>query len=102
METLLEKSLEHAPALAAMVAIVWFFLAFLTKLLAQHSQRTSEFIDTLKEIQLQNLEARNDSRAVIERNTTTQVNAATENMRNTEAIRDMTRALKDVKCLYKS
>lgn len=46
------KSLEHAPALAAMIIIVLAFLKFTKELLASHAKRTDEFITAVKDMHL--------------------------------------------------
>jgi hypothetical protein len=72
---LLNRSLEHAPALAAMVVIVVAFLKFTKALLASHATRTDEFISTVKQINQDNKDDRREHRDTLRDNT-----RATENM----------------------
>ena len=80
MEQILEKSFEHAPALVAIVAVVWIFAKVLLKLVEQ-------FVSTVKEINRENMEARMESRRVIDANT----KAALE---NTGAMYQMTEVMR--------
>lgn len=63
------KTFEHAPALAAIVLVVWLFLKFFRWMLESLAGRISEFVDAVKQIQLDNIEARKRSQEVIQENT---------------------------------
>lgn len=69
MEELLAKTFEHAPALAAMVVIVYFFLKFTKELLASHAKRTDEFIAEVKAMHLDNQADKRDYREALRDNT---------------------------------
>lgn len=52
-----------------MVIIVWIFVKFLKDMMVSHSKRTDEFIDTVKEINADNLIEKRESRDAIRENT---------------------------------
>lgn len=83
------KSLEHAPALLAMIIIVIAFLHFLKHLLESHAKRTDEFIAAVRDINQLNQEARTESRTIIKENTMAAAH-------NTIAMSEMTAAIRSV------
>jgi uncharacterized membrane protein YhiD involved in acid resistance len=89
MTDLILKTFEHAPSLAAMLLLVWFFLKFLERLLKSHAERTTEFVSTVKDLAHDNSEARERSASQIEKNI-----AATSE--NTSTLKAMTRAIENL------
>lgn len=69
MENLIGKTFEHAPALAAMVIIVYFFLRFLKEMMASHAKRTDEFIYEVKQMHAENQADKRDYREALRDNT---------------------------------
>lgn len=94
MEKLI-ASLEHAPALVAILITIYLFLKFFRWLLESHAVRTTEFIQTVKDMHLENTQYRLQSLAVIEANTreTTKVNEALN--RTSEKLDNMTNTLRE-------
>lgn len=88
MEETLLKTLEHAPALLAMVLLVVFFLRFLKSLLESHAKRTDEFIGTVKELHSEQTTTRERTERLLERSIDTQA-------ANTTATKELTRAMAD-------
>lgn len=82
------KSLEHAPALAAMVILVVSFLKFTEKLLASHAKRTDEFIFTVKGMN-------EDSAKLVTRTNDLAVKNIEALVTNTEATRQVTKCFTD-------
>jgi len=68
METF-EKSLEHAPALVAIIIVVFAFLKFIKFMRLSDDKRTEIFVEAIRQINQENMEARHESRRVIEENT---------------------------------
>lgn len=81
MEEKIVSSLAQTPAILALLIIVWMFGKHLAK-------KDSTFTDSMKELHHDSVQAREQSRLVIERNTVEATN-------NTNALREMTSAMKD-------
>lgn len=81
------QGLEHAPALVAILAVTVAFLRFMKFMRESDDKRTAEFITAIRDINKENLEARHESKKVIEENT----KAAAL---NTAAMTEMTGALR--------
>lgn len=88
MEETLLKTLEHAPALLAIIVILFMVGKHLEKRDEAASERTKEFTSTLRDMHADNVEARQKSQSIIERNSTEAAN-------NTNALRAMTEMMKD-------
>lgn len=85
METL-QKSLEHAPALAAIIIVVFAFL-----------RRTDDFIKVMRDLNAENMEARQHSRQVIEKCTEEMTRCADSQARCAAATEDMIQVVREIR-----
>lgn len=69
MESIIEKTLSHAPELGALVLVVVLFLKHLEKRDVSNGLRTTEFIETVKQMHSEATAVQREFRAAITSNT---------------------------------